>query len=65
MSTLGLENGEASELTLYHAGLNRPRVTMTSLEKRGLVVRGAYLNEEIGYVWSVDKPWFQEKRLGA
>jgi hypothetical protein len=65
LSTLGLENGEVSELSLYHAGLNLPRVTMVSLEKRGLVVRGRYINEEIGYMWHSPKPWFQEQRLVA
>ena len=45
-------HGQASEFTIWLEGLNRVRNTMKSLEKRGLVVRGEYLNETDGYVWS-------------
>jgi hypothetical protein len=43
--------GEASELTLWMEGLNLPRLTMVALQRRGLVQRGEYLNEDYGYLW--------------
>ena len=51
LSTLGCNYGSATEHTLWLDGLNRPRLTMLSLERRGLVLRGDYLNETDGYEW--------------
>jgi hypothetical protein len=44
-------DGVASEHTIWLEGLNFPRLTMLSLERRGLVERGEYLNETDGYLW--------------
>jgi hypothetical protein len=51
MDCLRANHGEANEYTIWLEGLNFPRVTMLSLERRGLVVRGEHLNETDGYLW--------------
>ena len=51
MYALRANHGEATEQTIWLEGLNSPRNTMRALERRGLVVRGEYLNETDGYVW--------------
>ena len=43
--------GEVGEMTLWLEGLNTPRNTCRALERRGLIVRGEWLNENDGYLW--------------
>ncbi len=43
--------GEAGEFTVWLEGLNRPRRTLDSLVRRGLLERGEYLNETDGYIY--------------
>lgn len=45
--------GETSEGSLFYEGLNRPRHTLRSLERRGLVRRVEYLGEENGYLYEL------------
>jgi len=53
LACLRNEGGPVCEDTLWMEGLNMPRLTMLSLERRGLVTRGPHLNEYRGYEWSL------------
>lgn len=41
----------ACEQELWEVGVNMPRRTMRSLERRGLVREGDYLDDYSGYLW--------------
>ena len=45
--------GAIEEAALFYEGLNNPRATLRSLERRGLVRRVLYLDEELGYLYAL------------